>query len=115
MVLLVSNVKFKSAISCNLLYYRFAFNCGSTENLECKLQLCQSRAIDHKCIYSTAGIPFYSIITFYIAIRDSNSHESYHSVPSIIAINMILAASAGGLLSVIIASWAQVSQVKWYN
>ena len=33
----------------------------------------------------------------------------YHAIPSIIAVNMILAVASGGVLSVLIASWAQVS------
>jgi len=33
----------------------------------------------------------------------------YHGIPSIIAINMILAVAAGGTTAVIIAVWAQVN------
>ena len=32
----------------------------------------------------------------------------YHTMPSVIAVNMILAAASGGILAVMIASWAQV-------
>ena len=32
----------------------------------------------------------------------------FHAIPSIIAINMILAAATGGIVAVCIASWAQV-------
>ena len=35
-------------------------------------------------------------------------HGLYHAVPSRIAINMILSCSAGGILSVIVASQAQL-------
>ena len=39
-----------------------------------------------------------------------NSHQiPYHAIPSIIAINMILAGASGGLLAVIIAVCAQVN------
>uniref|UniRef100_A0A1X7TMW8 Ammonium transporter AmtB-like domain-containing protein n=2 Tax=Amphimedon queenslandica TaxID=400682 RepID=A0A1X7TMW8_AMPQE len=40
------------------------------------------------------------------------SHEytpyPYHAMPSIIAVNMIMAAASGGILAVMIASWAQI-------
>ena len=34
----------------------------------------------------------------------------YHAIPSIIAVNMILAAASGGVVAISIAVWAQVSQ-----
>lgn len=33
----------------------------------------------------------------------------YYGVPSVIAVNMILAGASGGIVAIIIATWAQVS------
>lgn len=37
----------------------------------------------------------------------------YYGVPSVIAVNMILAGASGGIVAIIIATWAQVSQIKY--
>ena len=46
-------------------------------------------------------------------IYDSTRSETtpYHAVPSIIAINMIMAVAAGGTTAVIIAVWVQVTTI----
>ena len=43
-------------------------------------------------------------------LTTSNHLLPYHSIPSIIAVNMILAAASGGVVAISIAVWAQVSQ-----
>jgi len=47
-------------------------------------------------------------------IYDSTQSKTtpYHAVPSIIAINMIMAVAAGGTTAVIIAVWVQVTTVQ---
>ena len=48
-------------------------------------------------------------------IYDSTRSETtpYHAVPSIIAINMIMAVAAGGTTAVIIAMWARVYTIQF--
>ena len=42
-------------------------------------------------------------------IQFSSSHAlPYHAIPSIIAVNMILAGASGGIVAISIAVWAQV-------
>lgn len=43
-------------------------------------------------------------------ISDINQNQfPYYGVPSVIAVNMILAGASGGIVAIIIATWAQVS------
>jgi hypothetical protein len=43
-------------------------------------------------------------------ITDSHRNQfPYYGVPSVIAVNMILAGASGGIVAIIIATWAQVS------
>ncbi len=43
-------------------------------------------------------------------VTDSNRNQfPYYGVPSVIAVNMILAGASGGIVAIIIATWAQVS------
>lgn len=51
-------------------------------------------------------------VTLSIANLTGGNSIPYHAIPSIIAVNMILAVASGGVLSVLIASWAQVSTVE---
>ena len=80
---------------------RFAFNCGSTNSLECKVM---------EDMFSVA-LYFMMSISFTANKIMSNSYRlvPYHAIPSIIAVNMILAAASGGIVAISIAVWAQVS------
>jgi Amt family ammonium transporter len=64
----------------------FAFNCGSTDSLE--------------SVMATNGISSDFLLDYSIL--------PFHDIPSIIAVNMILASATGGILAVFIASWAQL-------
>ena len=85
----------------NVVFFRFAFNCGSTESV-----LCESQTVYHSLV---------DLYCFLTANSEKNNLIPYHAVPSIIAVNMILAGASGGLLAVIIAVWAQVPHVYLYS
>lgn len=52
------------------------------------------------CVFSTVGFN----------ISDGSQNQfPYYGVPSVIAVNMILAGASGGIVAIIIATWAQVS------
>ena len=45
----------------------------------------------------------------FVYLASSGAPIPYHGIPSFIAVNMIMAASSGGIVAVCIAVWAQVS------
>lgn len=47
-------------------------------------------------------------VSFNISDRNQDQFP-YYGVPSVIAVNMILAGASGGIVAIIIATWAQVS------
>ena len=49
------------------------------------------------------------LATFNVNVAQPYLPIPFHAVPSIIAINMIMAGATGGIVAVVIASWAQVT------
>lgn len=41
--------------------------------------------------------------------------DSYHLIPAIIAVNMVMAVASGGAIAVVIAAWAQVQIAKEFT
>ena len=68
--------------------------------------------VSHKLCITNSLVDLYRFLT---ANSEKNNLIPYHAVPSIIAVNMILAGASGGLLAVIIAVWAQVPHVYLYS
>ena len=66
---------------------------------------------DPACLYwSTTLYQLYTLIhvLVYITIFSGGSYGTYHAIPPRIAINMIMCCAAGGVLSIVIACWAQL-------
>ena len=43
------------------------------------------------------------------SMNSNQTRSPYYGVPSVIAVNMILAGASGGIVAIIIATWAQVN------
>ena len=59
-------------------------------------------------MYNVSIYNSWTYTTFVYFVADPPTPIPFHAVPSIIAVNMIMAGASGGILAVIIASWAQV-------
>ena len=104
-VLLVTQVLYVLCKKC--LICRFAFNCGSTESVESKWNTS----------YPPPPSPSLPLLIFSLSISPGprqifgsswSPTSPYYAIPSIIAVNMILAVAAGGTTAIVIAVWAQV-------
>ena len=83
------------------LLLRFAFNCGSTESVESRC-----------CVFWVYKGHLLSSRHDLAPLAKSSQQDPYYNIPAIIAINMIMAAASGGIIAILIATWAQVSGRK---
>ena len=56
----------------------------------------------------------YKTVGYNFTVDENSMRFPYYGVPSVIAVNMILAGASGGIVAVVIATWAQVGFLYGY-